>query len=495
MAGQRKPLGSEPGNPLRSSVKIRHSTEMTETYDLIVLGSGPAGEKGAAQAAYFGKRVAIVEKASVLGGAAANTGTLPSKTLRESALHLTGFRHRGLFGLDVHLNEKVSARDFLYRAGHVTEKERERIARNIERHGIDLYKGTASFVDAHTVSIAGGDAAASVIEGGVIMIATGSHPFRPPNLPFDDPRVYDSDTILTIDDMPGTLVVAGGGVIGCEYACMFAALDVKVSLIEGRDRLIGFMDRQISESLAQSMAELCIALHLGDTIEAVDCEGPLTMRLASSREIEADALLAATGRSGNTANLGLEGIGVELGSRGTITVNEKYQTALPHIYAAGDVIGFPALASTSMEQARIAMVHAFDLKYKTELPLILPYGIYTIPECSMAGETEDSLKDKGVDYVAGIANYSENARGQIIGDETGFLKLLFETEEMKLVGVHVIGEQASELIHVGLTALLTGATADLFIQTCYNYPTLSEVYKYATYAALGARQRAIEERG
>ena len=464
---------------------------MTEAYDLVVLGSGPAGEKGAAQAAYFGKRVAIVEKAPVLGGAAANTGTLPSKTLRESALHLTGFRHRGLFGLDVHLNDTIDAQDFLYRAGHVTEKERERIARNIERHGIDLYKGAASFVDAHTVSVADGDATPTVIEGGVIMIATGSHPFRPPNLPFDDPRVYDSDTILTIEDMPGSLVVAGGGVIGCEYACMFAALDIKVSLIEGRDRLIGFMDRQISESLAGSMHELGITLHLEDTIEAVDCAGPLTIRLASGHEIVADALLAATGRSGNTANLGLEAVGVELGGRGTITVNEKYQTAEPHIYAVGDVIGFPALASTSMEQARIAMVHAFDLKYKTALPMILPYGIYTIPECSMAGETEDSLKDKGVDYVAGVAHYSENARGQIVGDYSGFLKLLFETQEMKLVGVHVIGEQASELVHVGLTALLTGATADLFIQTCYNYPTLSEVYKYATYAALGARQRAL----
>ena len=430
-----------------------------------------------------------------MGGAAANTGTLPSKTLRESALHLTGFRHRGLFGLDVHLNDKVGAQDFLYRAGHVTEKERERVARNIERHDVDLYRGAASFVDAHTVSVAQGDTAPTVIEGGVIMIATGSYPFRPPALPFDDPRVYDSDTILTIEDMPGTLVVAGGGVIGCEYACMFAALDTKVILVEGRDRLIGFMDRQISEALAQSMAELGIALHLEDTIEAVDCEGSLTMRLASGREIEADALLAATGRSGNTATLGLEAAGVELGGRGTIAVNEKYQTAQPHIYAVGDVIGFPALASTSMEQARIAMVHAFDLKYKTELPLILPYGIYTIPECSMAGETEDGLNDKGVDYVAGIANYSENARGQIVGDYTGFLKLLFETEEMKLVGVHVIGEQASELVHVGLTALLTGATSDLFIQTCYNYPTLSEVYKYATYAALGARQRALAARG
>jgi NAD(P) transhydrogenase len=285
------------------------------------------------------------------------------------------------------------------------------------------------------------------------------------------------------------MLVAGGGVIGSEYACMFAALDIRVHLVEGRNRLLGFMDGEVSEILARSMRRLGIDLRLEETIAGVEAGERLTVRLGSGAAVEVDAVLAATGRTGNIAGLGLAEVGIAGGPRGTIAVDGHYRTSLAHVYAAGDVIGFPALASTSMEQARVAMVHAFDLKYKTALAHILPYGIYTIPECSMAGETEESLAEKGVDYVAGVARYAENARGQIVGDESGFLKLLFESREMKLLGVHVIGEQASELVHVGLTALLMQATADLFIQTCFNYPTLSEVYKYATYAALGARAR------
>jgi len=464
---------------------------MSERYDLVVIGSGPAGEKGAAQAAYFGKRVALVEKAEVLGGAAANTGTLPSKTLRETALHLTGFRHRRLYGLDVQLRREVDAQQFLARARIVAERERERIEHNLARHDVALIKGAARFLDAHTLEIGHPGEPPRRVEGEVFLIATGSTPFRPPFLPFADGRIFDSDTILGIERLPHVLLVAGGGVIGSEYACMFAALDIQVHLVEGRDRLLGFMDGQVSDILAQSMRDLGVDLVLGDRIDEVSAGERLRVALGSGRELLVDAVLAATGRTGNSAGLELEEIGVDLGRRGAIKVDPHYRTSLPHIYAVGDVIGFPALASTSMEQARVAMVHAFDLKYKTALAHILPYGIYTIPECSMAGETEESLAAKGVDYVAGVARYAENARGQIIGDESGFLKLLFETQEMTLLGVHVIGEQASELVHVGLTALLMQATADLFIQTCYNYPTLSEVYKYATYDALGARARKL----
>jgi NAD(P) transhydrogenase len=460
---------------------------MARTYDLIVVGSGPAGEKGAAQAAYFGKSVALVEEAEDLGGAAANTGTLPSKTLRESALHLTGFRHRDLSGLNVQLRHEVGASDFLRRARMVAETERSRIALNLDRHDVTLIRGRAHFVAADTLEVRDAEGNTSRLTGKTILIATGSSPYRPPYLPFDDPRVFDSDTILNIAQMPRSIVIVGGGVIGSEYACMFAALDVDVKLIEGRDRLLGFMDHEISAILAHSMTELGVELVMEDTIEGVEDGERLGIRLASGREIETDAILAATGRSGNSDGLGLEEAGIETGPRGTIKVDGNYRTSAPNIYAVGDVIGFPALASTSMEQARVAMVHAFDLKYKTSLAHILPYGIYTIPECSMAGETEQSLQEKGVPYVAGVAQFSENARGQIVGDRNGFLKLLFDSAEMKLLGVHVIGEQASELVHVGLTALLMEATADLFIQTCYNYPTLSEVYKYATYDALGAR--------
>jgi pyruvate/2-oxoglutarate dehydrogenase complex dihydrolipoamide dehydrogenase (E3) component len=369
---------------------------MSSKYDLVVIGSGPAGEKGAAQAAYFGKKVALVEKADALGGAAANTGTLPSKTLRETALYLSGFRQRGLHGVTLSMADQVSARDFLFHQQNVTGAERARIQANLERHRVDQYKGFASFTDPQTVAVTADGAPATALTADVFLIATGSRPHRPGNFPFQDPRVYDSDTIL-----------------------------------------------------------------------------------------------GAAGRSGNTAGMNLEAIGVTPGSRGQLEVNAHYQTSLSHVYAAGDVIGFPALASTSMEQARVAMVHAFDLKYKTSVAPILPYGIYTIPECSVAGETEESLEKQNIPYVAGRARYEHNPRGQIIGDRDGFLKLLFREEDMRLLGVSVIGEQATELVHIGLTAILQEATAELFIQTCFNYPTLSELYKYATYDALGARAKRL----
>jgi len=461
----------------------------TGKYDLVVIGSGPAGEKGAAQAAYFGKKVTMVEKASALGGAAANTGTLPSKTLRETALYLSGFRQRGLHGVTLGLSDQVTARDFLFHQQNVTETERSRIQANLERHHVDRYRGFASFTDPHAVSIAQDDGAAISLTADYFLIATGSRPHRPANFPFDDPRVYDSDTILTIRDIPKTMLIAGGGVIGCEYACLFQALGVEVTLVEGRDRLLQFLDGEISHALAASMSKMGIRLLLNESIEGVEAGDLLNIKLKSGKTANVTTLLAAAGRSGNTDGMNLEAVGVKPSPRGQIEVNAHYQTAAPHIYAAGDVIGFPALASTSMEQARVAMVHAFDLKYKTAVAPILPYGIYTIPECSVAGETEESLQKASIPYVVGRARYEHNPRGQIIGDRDGFLKLLFREKDMRLLGVSVIGEQATELIHVGLTALLQESTADLFIQICFNYPTLSELYKYAAYDALGQRAK------
>ena len=460
-----------------------------KNFDLVVIGSGPGGEKGAAQAAYFGKSVAIVEREGVPGGAAANTGTLPSKTLRESALYLSGFRQRELHGVDTQLKRTVTARDFLFHERFVVQSEHQRISENIERHGITYFEGNASFVDEHTVRIKSSKKDEISITGDVILIATGSSPYHPPVFPFDDPRVYDSDTILGLDKLPSTMLIAGGGVIGCEYACMFSALGIDVSLVEGREQLLSFMDSEISDTLTRCMRNMGVELCMPEEIESVEAGGDLTVNLKTGRSIKVDALLAATGRNGNTGDLGLENIQLKTESRGQLKVNGTYQTALPHIYAVGDVIGFPALASTSMEQARVAMVHAFDLEYKTELANILPYGIYTIPECSMAGSSEEDLNRDNIAYVTGRATYQNNARGQIIGDQDGFLKLLFREEDMKLLGVHAIGETASELVHVGLTALLVGAGAELFIQTCYNYPTLSEMYKYATYDALGKRDK------
>lgn len=463
-------------------------------YDLIVLGSGPAGEKGAAQAAYFGKKVALVEKEPALGGAAANTGTLPSKTLRETALYLSGFRQRGLYGVTMSLKEKVTARDFLYRERQVQRSEHLRIIDNLRRHRVKLYKGYGSFLDAHTVQVDAPGAPPSRLTGDVVLIAVGSHPYRPPVFPFQDPRVYDSDTVLNLHDIPREMVVVGGGVVGCEYACMFSALGIRVTLVEGRDRLLPFLDPEVSRILQENMAGMGIAIRFNDKVEAVDAPDAasgLGLKLASGVSLQCDTLLVASGRSGNTAKLNLPAVGITPTPRGNIEVNERYQSAVPHIYAAGDVVGFPALAATSMEQARVAMVHAFDLKYKTQVAPILPYGIYTIPECSMAGETEETLQKKGIPYVAGVARYDANARGQIIGAKDGFLKLLFHFETMRLLGVHIIGEMASEVIHVGLIALHAGATADLFIQTCFNYPTLGELYKYATYDAMGQRARRL----
>lgn len=464
----------------------------TYQYDLIVIGSGPAGEKGAAQAAYFGKRVALVERETDLGGAAANTGTLPSKTLRETALYLSGFRQRGLFGVNMTFKESVTTRDFLYREKLVKESEHQRIEGNLDRHRVDICHGLGSLIDPHTVRVAKLDGSSELLTADYVLLATGSRPFRPEVFPFDDPRVYDSDTILDLHDIPQNMLVVGGGVIGCEYACMFAALGIRVTLLEGRDHLLGFLDPEVSQLLTRNMIEMGVDIRFQETVAKVNPQdAALEVTLTSGKMVSADTLLVAAGRSGNTDKLNLSSVDLAANKRGVIEVNEHYQTTVPNIYAAGDIVGFPALAATSMEQARVAMVHAFDLKYKTKVAAFLPYGIYTIPECSMAGQTEASLSEKSISYVAGTAQYNSNARGQIIGAETGFLKLLFEQDSMKLLGVHVIGEQATELVHIGLMALQSGATAELFIETCFNYPTLGELYKYATYDALGKRAKLL----
>ncbi|MFZ4644260.1 MAG: Si-specific NAD(P)(+) transhydrogenase [Gemmataceae bacterium] len=453
-------------------------------YDLVVIGSGPAGEKGAARAAYFGKRVALVEKENHLGGAAANTGTLPSKTLRETALFLSGFKQRQLAGVSVAMNKTVHISDFMAHEREVVDTERLRIRSNIERHGVNLYRGTATVADANTVVVKPDRCPEIHLRADKILVATGSYPFRPAIFPFHDPRILDSDTILALDKIPARLAVVGGGVIGCEYACMFQTLGTQVVVIEKRDVILGSVDHEISHDLQSLMEAQGTVFHLGTGVTRVEDNGVIRLFLESGEQVETDAVLVSSGRCGQTGNLGLEALGVVINKRGQIQVNEQYQTAVPSIYAAGDCIGGYCLASTSMEQGRLAVSHAFNLNYGGGLSPILPYGIYTIPECSMAGPTEAELIEKKIPYVAGRSSYGGNARGQIIGDRTGFIKLLFHAETRKLLAVHVMGEGATELVHIGLTALLMGATVDLFIFTCYNYPTLSEVYKYASYDAL-----------
>lgn len=458
---------------------------MSRQYDLIVIGSGPAGEKGAAQAAYFGKRVAIVERAEHVGGAGINTGTVPSKTLRETALYFSGLRQRGLYGIDYSLKENLSVRDFMHREHVVVEKERHIIERNIQRHSIDLIHGTASLVDAHTVKVDSSQDK-TLLTAEFILIATGSSPYHPPEIPFDGDLIYDSDSILHMNRIPKTMAVVGGGVIGTEYASIFTALGVDVTLIEPKERILPFIDSEIIERLRYQLSLIGLHFALGDKMTEISRhEHHVHLTLEKAGEMEFDIALIASGRTSNVEGLGLEQVGVGMGNRGLVIVNEKYQTSVPNIYAAGDVIGFPALASTSMEQARVAMVDAFDLEYKERMSPVLPLAVYTIPEMSSVGLTEDDCIAKNIPCLLGRAYYENNARGQIIGDMSGMIKLVFSPNDKKLLGAHIIGEQASELIHIASHVMMANGSIDAFIDAVYNFPTLADAYKYAAYDGLG----------
>ena len=460
-----------------------------EHYDLIVIGSGPAGEKGAAQAAYFDKRVALIERAPYVGGAGINTGTVPSKTLREAALYYSGLQQRGLYGIDYSLKDNMSVADFMHREKMVVENERHIIQNNIQRHGITLLHGEASFKDAHTVCVSTADGETD-ISGDFILIATGSSPYHPPDIPFDGNMIYDSDTILHMDHIPKTMAVVGGGVIGTEYASIFAALGVQVMLIEPKERVLPFVDYEMIHRLQDQLTLLGLKFALGHKVTAMEPhENHVRLTLDKHRVLEFERVLVASGRQSNVQALRLEQIGVNLGNRGLILVNEKFQTSVPNIYAAGDVIGFPALASTSMEQARVAIVHAFNLGYKEQMSPILPLAVYSIPEISMVGITEDECREKQIPHLIGRAYYENNPRGQIIGDMSGMVKLIFSPSDKKLLGAHLIGEQASELIHIAAHVMLANGTIDAFIQAVYNYPTLADAYKYAAYDGLGHWER------
>ncbi len=453
----------------------------SDSYDLIVIGCGPAGEKAGAQAAYFGKRVAVIERAPNPGGSCINTGTVPSKTLRESALYFSGLGQRGLYGIDYSLKENLTVHDFMHHEREVVEMERRRILKNLELHKIDYVQGQASFEDAHTISVG-----ARKLKGEVILISTGSKPNRPAEIAFDDVHTFDSDTFLQMDRIPKSLAVIGGGVIGCEYASIFMALGVKVTLVDGRDRLLPFLDSEISDTLRDRLKELGMDFWFNERpvkVENSAAGAKLTMK--SGKVLETDAALFAAGRRAAVDGLGLEKAGLAVNDRGYIAVDENYRTAVPNVYAAGDVIGFPALASTSMEQGRVAVCHAFGFQYKQRVASMLPMGIYTIPEISAAGETEDSCKEKKIPYCVGRAHYSNNARGHICGDTSGLLKLIFSPSDKKLLGLSIIGETATELVHIGMMVLDNGLTINEFIDQVFNYPTLSEMYKYAAYDGLG----------
>jgi len=458
-------------------------------YDLVVIGGGPAGVTGACTAAHFGRRVALVEKSPELGGACTNTGTLPSKTLRETALALSGLRARKLYGVDLSLRREVTVRDLMHHEENVVAGARDELVERLRREGVEVVPGTGRFLDAHTVAVARDGVAETRLAARQVLVAIGSQPLRPPEFPFDDERVWDSDEILQLRRLPRSLAVIGAGVIGAEYACTFAALGVRVHVVDGRDELLSFLDAEISSGLEAAMrARLGVAFHWEQRVSAcaapADPDAPVTLTLSSGETLEVDAVLVAAGRTSPTGDLGIAAAGIAPSKHGLLAVDARFRTSVPHIYAVGDVIGFPALAATGIEQARVAMARAFDIHQKEDLAPILPFGVYTIPEASMAGKSEEDLRSEGVDCVVGRAHYGRNPRGRILGEPAGLVKLVFRREDMRLLGVHILGEQATELVHVGLTALLAGADASLFNRMCFNYPTLGDLYKEATYDAL-----------
>jgi NAD(P) transhydrogenase len=468
---------------------------MAEHFDLCVIGSGPAGEKGAAQAAYFGKRVCLVERAPKPGGAAVNTGTIPSKTLRETALYLSGLRQRGLYGVEYRLKSDITIGDFMHRARAVVEASWQLIEQNIERHGITKVKGAAHFVDARTIEVERYKETPQRITADIFLVATGSRPSHPNEIPFDGRIVMDSDDVLTLTQIPRRLVVIGGGVIGCEYAGIFAALGVRVTLINSRERLLMQLDADLSDALRVEMTRrLGVQVVLDASVTGVGVEGDLaTVTLGDGRAITADCVLYCAGREGNSNELGLDKAGVDLNARGFVTVDAHYRSSAPTIFAAGDIIGFPALASTAMEQARVAMCHAFDLRYKTEMSAVLPYGVWTVPEVATVGLGEDEARRQGIRAEIGKASFRTNPRGQIIGDTEGFVKLIFAVNDKRLLGASVLGESACELIHVPATVLQFGGSLDYFIDSVFNYPTLSDAFKYAAYDGLQRLQKRVSQ--
>ena len=449
-------------------------------FDLFVLGSGPGGQRAAVQAAKLGKSVGISERREALGGAWINTGTIPSKTFREAVLYLTGYGQRGMYGDGSNGREKITMDDLLSRCRAVIKHEIEVIRAQMKRNGVTLLNGAASFVDPHHLVVQSGTGSTTEIEAGAIVIATGTVPAAPPGVPVNGETVIDSDGILTLKELPRTMTVVGAGVISVEYATMFGALGVKTTVVDKRARLLDFVDAEIAASLSYQMRNNNCTLRLNEDVAEVTIEGPrrAVAILKSGKKIISDVLLYSIGRVGATNDLKLDNAGLTADDRGRLKVNAAFQTAQPHIYAVGDVIGFPSLASTSLEQGRQAACHAFNVPL-VPISTEFPYGIYSIPEISMVGRTEEALMADNVHYEVGLAHYKEIARGAILGDHSGMLKLLIDIETRKILGVHIIGTGATELIHIGQAVLAFGGTLDYFVDAVFNYPTFAECYKVA----------------
>jgi NAD(P) transhydrogenase len=452
----------------------------TQEYDLVVIGSGPGGQKAAIAAAKLGKSVAVIERGLMLGGVCVNTGTIPSKTLREAVVYLTGMSQRELYGASYRVKEKITPADLLARTQHVIGKEIDVVRSQLMRNRVDLFVGHARFIDEHSLEVEDPSRAERIIVSGrYVVIATGTKPLRPAGVEFDESRVLDSDGILDLKSIPSSMVVVGAGVIGIEYASMFAALGTKVTVVEKRPTMLDFCDPEIVEALRFHLRDLAVTFRFGEEVTAVDVGSSGTVTtLASGKQIPADTVMYSAGRQGQTDHLDLPAAGLEADNRGRIFVDDNYQTKVDHIYAVGDVIGFPALAATSMDQGRLAAYHAFGEQCKgmTELQ---PIGIYSIPEVSYVGASEVDLTKDSIPYEVGVSRYRELARGQIAGDSYGMLKLLVSTEDLKLLGVHIFGTNATEMVHIGQAVMGCGGTVEYLVDAVFNYPTFSEAYKVA----------------
>jgi NAD(P) transhydrogenase len=457
----------------------RRHTRGVDDFDLLVIGSGPGGQKAAIAAAKLDRRVAIVERPEMLGGVCLNTGTIPSKTLREAVLYLTGVDQREMYGQSYRVKDEITIADLTARTRHVVSRENDVVRSQLTRNRVTILTGTARFTSPTSAEIAGGGHRPREVTAANIVIATGTRPARPATVAFDERTIIDSDGILLLDKVPRSMVVAGAGVIGIEYASMFAALGTKVTVVEQRERMLEFCDVEVVEALKYHLRDLAVTFRFGETVSGVESrpEGAIAS-LASGKRIPADTVMYSAGRQGQTDELGLAAAGLEADKRGRITVDEFYRTSVPSIYAVGDVIGFPALAATSMEQGRLAAHHACGLPTHFAHQL-QPIGIYSLPEISFIGKTEDQLTRDCIPFEVGVSRYRELARGQIIGDSYGVLKLLVSPEDRSLLGVHVFGTGATELVHIGQAVMGCGGTIDYLVDAVFNYPTLAESYKVA----------------
>jgi NAD(P) transhydrogenase len=450
---------------------------MTEQqFDLVVIGSGPAGQKAAICAAKLRKRAAVVDRTMMIGGVCVHTGTIPSKTVREAIFQLTGFAVKNF----CRGNGNVSMQDLRARVSEVIARETEVIRAQLRRNGVEIFQGTARFADAHTIEVEG-DSQKVALRGDYILIACGTRPARSPDIPFDGKRILDTDNLSGIEGRPRELIVVGAGVVGLEYASFMAAMGSEVTLIDQRPVILDFVDREIVDALAYHLRQMGATFRLGEKVTRVSFDAGrdrVVAELESGKKVQGHSLLYCVGRQSNGDMLRVEAAGMQADPRGKIEVNEKFQTSVPHIYAAGDVIGFPALASTSMEQGRLAACDMFGAPFE-HMPELFPYGIYTIPEISMVGQNEEKLTCAKIPYEVGIAKYAELAKSMMLGDESGMLKLLFDRNNLKLLGVHAIGQRATEIIHIGQAVLAYGGTVEYFRDTVFNYPTLAEAYKVA----------------